>query len=127
MRYLLTFAFAACALSMLTAGCKNESVVAAERDARGGIDLPTAANRMVEAHCDVAERCAASAKPPARSDCRARLHDAMLGAFSPPTCGAGVVPGRLERCIAAIHHESCDTPLDSVTGLDACSVKALCP
>ncbi|HVY49002.1 MAG TPA: DUF6184 family natural product biosynthesis lipoprotein, partial [Minicystis sp.] len=98
--------------------------------ARGGTDLAMAAERMAIAHCDRESRCGgedARAEQAKRRACMDRLHDALLGAYAPATCGAGVDQARLDRCIAAIRGEACGRSLAAVEELEACRVDALCP
>ena len=92
----------------------------------------SAMDRLAIARCARESACAAAAPTSASADkiapqsCVPEMKTRTWSSLRADVCPSGVRGNALEECIQAIQHESCNSPLGTLSRLTACRASELC-
>jgi uncharacterized protein DUF6184 len=103
--------------------CSDDQANAA---ARGTTDGRALAARMVSDYCNQEAACGAI-PPKDEAACVARLKPGAVAEYDNAACNERVSEIEVGRCLQAIQNGDCGNPLDSLSQLDACRARRVCP
>jgi hypothetical protein len=89
----------------------------------------SALTSMATERCDREARCkniGAKEKYHTRAECMTEMQRDKRDDLNSDVCPGGIHQKELGDCLQAIHEESCNSPLDSLTRLSACRAGNLC-
>ena len=84
---------------------------------------------LAAARCDQEERCnniGPKQKFASREICLQQLNGSMGNELNAYQCPRGLESKALDRCMAAIRDEACETPFDTLKRYDRCRTSAIC-
>jgi Family of unknown function (DUF6184) len=97
--------------------------------AYGSQNAKSAVNDIVNARCDLEQRCsniASGKKYDSRDMCESKLQGATADDLNTKDCPHGVDQGKLSTCLSDIKAESCGNPFDSLSRWNACRTGQIC-
>lgn len=95
----------------------------------GPLALDGAIDRLAEARCDLARKCAETGKGKKEGDlskCMDKSRTTMAKGLDEKSCPKGIEMGALQTCLDEIRNESCSDPFDIAGRVEACRSTTLC-